>query len=188
MTDVDLELLRLEAEGCVACRLASTRTTVVFASGDPTADLMIVGEAPGRDEDLAGRPFVGRSGRLLDQLLAEELGRSRAECYVTNVVKCRPPENRDPLPDEVATCRRFLDGQVAASAPKVVITLGNFAMRSLLATTDGITRRRGRSYPFATGVVIPTFHPAAALRGGSGVLADMRSDFARAGALLGAKQ
>jgi uracil-DNA glycosylase family 4 len=184
VADLDLGALRVEAESCVACRLAETRTTVVFASGSPNSDLMIVGEAPGRDEDLAGQPFVGRSGKLLDQLIEEELGRTRADCYVTNVVKCRPPSNRDPLPDEVDKCRRFLDGQVGVVAPRVVITLGNFAMRSLLNTTDGITRRRGSAYRFASGYVIPTFHPAAALRGGPSVVAQMRDDFAHAAAAL----
>jgi uracil-DNA glycosylase len=184
VADLDLGALRLEATSCVACRLAETRTTVVFASGRPDADLMIVGEAPGRDEDLAGQPFVGRSGKLLDQLIEEELGRTRADCYVTNVVKCRPPSNRDPLPDEVESCRRFLDGQVGAVAPKVTITLGNFAMRSLLNTTDGITKRRGSAYRFASGYVIPTFHPAAALRGGPRVVTQMREDFAHAAAAL----
>jgi DNA polymerase len=100
------------------------------------------------------------------------------------VVKCRPPSNRDPLPDEVEACRRFLDAQVGVVAPKVVITLGNFAMRSLLNTTDGITRRRGSAYRFASGYVIPTFHPAAALRGGPRVVAQMREDFAHAAAAL----
>lgn len=184
MAEIDLDALRVAAESCVACRLAETRTTVVFASGDPDADVMIVGEAPGRDEDLSGQPFVGRSGQLLDQLIEDELGRTRAECYVTNVVKCRPPSNRDPLPDEVAACCRFLDGQIGGVAPKVVITLGNFAMRSLLDTTDGITKRRGQAYRFASGYVVPTFHPAAALRGGPRVLAEMRADFAHAAGAL----
>jgi DNA polymerase len=183
-----LALAAHEAATCTACALASTRTTVVFGAGDPNADLFIVGEAPGREEDLSGKPFVGRSGRLLDQLLAEELARSRADCYVVNVVKCRPPGNRDPLPREVEACRGFLDIQIAEVAPKVTITLGNFAMRALLDTTDGITRRRGRAYPFASGVVVPTYHPAAALRGGERVLAEMRADFARAKSLLDAAQ
>jgi DNA polymerase len=123
---------------------------------------------------------------LLDRLVFEELGRQRTECYVCNVVKCHPPGNRDPLPSEVATCRHFLDSQVALIRPKVIVTLGNFASRALLETTDGVTRLRGRSYPFAGAVLIPTYHPAAALRGGGTVLAEMRADFVRAKRALAA--
>jgi uracil-DNA glycosylase len=177
---VTLAELEREALSCVACPLAGSRTTVVFAAGDPRARLMFVGEGPGRDEDLAGEPFVGRSGRLLDRLIAEEIGMTRGDCYIANVVKCRPPNNRDPLPDEVAACRHFLAGQVDLVAPAVVVTLGNFAAHALLGSAEGVTRLRGRVYPFATGVLVPTFHPAAALRGGGLVLAQMRADFVRA--------
>ena len=180
MAEHPLGALAAKAATCVACRLASTRTKVVFGVGSPDADLLFIGEGPGRDEDLAGEPFVGRSGKLLDRLIAEELGRTRADCYIANVVKCRPPDNRDPLPDEVAACKRFLDGQVAAIAPRVVVTLGNFAARSLLGAVEGVTKLRGKSYPFGGGVLVPTFHPAAALRGGGVVLAQMRADFVRA--------
>jgi DNA polymerase len=121
----------------------------------------------------------------LDQLIESELGRSRADCYIANVVKCRPPNNRDPLPDEVATCRPFLEGQIATISPKVIITLGNFASRALLSTTAGITTLRGRSYRLGACAVVPTFHPAAALRGGGEVLAKMRADFIRAKLTLG---
>lgn len=152
----------------------------MFGAGDPAAGLMFVGEGPGREEDLAGVPFVGRSGKLLDRLIEEEIGYDRSACYIANVVKCRPPDNRDPLPDEVAACAGFLEGQLAAVAPAVVVTLGNFASRSLLGSTEGITKLRGHSYPYATGVLVPTFHPAAALRGGGVVLAQMRADFVRA--------
>jgi uracil-DNA glycosylase family 4 len=172
--------LEAEASCCVACPLAAGRTKVVFGSGSLTADLMIVGEAPGRDEDLAGVPFVGRSGRLLDRLLEEELGIERAACYIANVVKCRPPQNRDPEPSEVAACARFLEGQVAAVAPRVILTLGNFASRALLDTTERISALRGRSYPYGEATLVPTFHPAAALRGGGALLAAMRADFVRA--------
>jgi uracil-DNA glycosylase family 4 len=168
------------ARTCVACPLASGRTTVVFSRGNPDSDLMFVGEAPGRDEDLAGEPFVGRSGKLLDRLIGEELGRDATECYVCNVVKCHPPGNRDPLPAEVAACRHYLESQVSLIAPKVIVTLGNFASRTLLDTTDGITRLRGRTYPYGGATLVPTFHPAAALRGGGTVLAEMRADFVRA--------
>ena len=162
--------------------MAATRTNVVFGVGNPAAGLMLVGEGPGRDEDLAGEPFVGRSGKLLDRLLAEELGFDRTHCYIANVVKCRPPNNRDPLPDEIASCRPYLDDQVRLISPRVLLTLGNFASRTMLATTEGITRLRGRSYPFGdtATVLIPTFHPAAALRGGGEVVAKMRADFVRA--------
>lgn len=176
-------LLEIEAQAkaCVACPLAGGRTTVVFSRGDPSADLMFVGEAPGRDEDLEGAPFVGRSGKLLDRLVAEEVGLGRDEYYVANVVKCRPPNNRDPLPAEIAACSSFLDAQVALVEPKVIVTLGNFATRYLLATTEGITRLRGRVHPYKDGIVIvPTFHPSAALRSGGAVVAEMRADLVRA--------
>jgi len=162
---------------------------VVFGEGDPDADLMVVGEGPGREEDLQGRPFVGRSGQLLDRLLAEESGLQRQEVYIANVVKCRPPGNRDPLPDEIEACRPYLDQQVALISPRVIITLGNFATRLLLDTSEGITRLRGRAFPFGAGtVIVPTYHPAAALRGGGEVVARMRADFVRARAALGASR
>ncbi len=155
---------------------------MVFGEGDPRAGLMVVGEGPGREEDLQGRPFVGRSGQLLDKLLEEEAGLARKQVYIANVVKCRPPGNRDPLPEEIAACRPYLDQQVDLIEPRVVLTLGNFATRALLGTTEGISRLRGRSYPFGGGVavLVPTFHPAAALRGGGEVMAKMRADFVRA--------
>ena len=183
--ELALAELGREALACVACPLAGSRTNVVFSAGGPGARLMFVGEGPGRDEDLAGEPFVGRSGHLLDRLIEEEIGLARGDCYIANVVKCRPPNNRDPVPEEVAACRHFLEGQVALVAPAVVVTLGNFAARALLGTTEGVTRLRGRVYPFATGVLVPTFHPAAALRGGGLVLAQMRADFVRAKRSLG---
>ncbi len=172
--------IEADARTCVACPLASGRTTVVFSAGNPAADLMFVGEAPGHDEDLLGEPFVGRSGKLLDRLIAEELGLDRTGCYICNVVKCRPPGNRDPLPDEVEACRHYLEAQVDAVAPRVIVTLGNFATRTLLSTTDTVTRLRGTSYPFGTAVVVPTFHPSYGLRGGAVVVAQMRADLVRA--------
>ncbi|HEY4927835.1 MAG TPA: uracil-DNA glycosylase [Acidimicrobiales bacterium] len=173
------------AAGCTRCPLAATRTQVVYGTGDPDADLMFVGEAPGRDEDLQGIPFVGRSGKLLDRLLVEEVGISRDQVYVANVVKCRPPDNRDPRPDEIAACRPYLEEQVAVIAPKVVVTLGNFATRLLLDTDQGITKLRGAAYPMGDAQLVPTFHPAAALRGGGVVLAQMRADLVRAKQLIG---
>jgi DNA polymerase len=179
-----LEALREEASTCTRCALAAGRTQVVWGVGDPTADLMFVGEGPGRDEDLAGEPFVGRSGKLLDRLMAEELGMDRSRCYIANVVLCRPPQNRDPKPDEVAACRPWLEAKLDLIAPKVVVTLGNFATKLLLDTTEGITRLRGRAYPFRDGHVVPTYHPSAALRSGGGVVAQMRADLVRAKRLL----
>ena len=178
------ELAR-EASGCTRCALATTRTQVVFGVGDPHADLMFVGEGPGRDEDLQGEPFVGRSGKLLDRLMAEELGIDRSRCYIANVVKCRPPENRDPKPEEITACHPYLAKQLELIQPVVVITLGNFASKLLLDTDLGITKLRGRSYPFGDGHLVPTYHPAAALRSGGTVVAEMRSDLVRAKQLLG---
>jgi uracil-DNA glycosylase family 4 len=175
-----LQDVRSEALRCVACPLAAGRTQVVFSGGDPASDLMFVGEAPGRDEDIQGEPFVGRSGQLLDRLIADEIGIGRDGYYICNVVKCRPPANRDPSPDEVAACRHWLDAQLAFVRPKVVVTLGNFASRTLLGTTEGVTRLRGRTYPFGDAVLVPTFHPSAALRGGGEVIAQMRADLIRA--------
>jgi uracil-DNA glycosylase len=173
-----------EASSCTRCPLASGRTQVVFGVGDPTADLMFVGEGPGAQEDLQGEPFVGRSGQLLDRLMQDELGFGRDRCYIANVVKCRPPGNRDPLPDEITSCRPWLETQVDLIDPKVVVTLGNFATKLLLQTTEGITRVRGRSYPFRRGVLVPTYHPAAVLRSGGESLAQMRADLVRAKQLL----
>jgi DNA polymerase len=177
--------LAREAAGCTLCPLSEGRTQVVFGVGDAGADLLFVGEAPGRDEDLQGEPFVGRSGKLLDRLMAEELGIDRSRCYIANVVKCRPPDNRDPKPAEIAACRPYLAGQIDLIRPVVVVTLGNFATKLLLDTDQGITRLRGAAYPFGDAHLVPTFHPAAALRSGGMVVAQMRSDLVRAKELLG---
>lgn len=155
--------------------------------GDPAADLMFVGEGPGAEEDRQGLPFVGRSGKLLDRLMGEEMGLTRDTCYIANVVKCRPPDNRDPKPDEVAACRPHLESQIDLIAPRVIVTLGNFASKLLLDTDEGITRLRGRTYRYRDAVLVPTFHPAAVLRGGGEAMARMRSDLVRAKqALVGA--
>jgi len=145
---------------------------------------MFVGEGPGREEDLAGEPFVGRSGKLLDRLMHEELSMDRRGCYIANVVKCRPPENRDPLPEEIEACRPYLEAQIDTIDPRVVVTLGNFATRLLLETTEGIRTLRGQSYPFRRGHLVPTYHPAFALRSGGQVVAEMRADLIRAKRLL----
>jgi uracil-DNA glycosylase len=176
--------LEREASACTRCPLALGRTNVVFGVGDPHADLMFVGEGPGAQEDLQGEPFVGRSGKLLDQLMQEELGFGRDRTYIVNVVKCRPPGNRDPMPEEITACRPYLEAQIGLIDPKVIVTLGNFATKLLLQTTEGITRLRGRSYPFRGGVLVPTFHPAALLRSGGESVARMRADLVRAKQLL----
>ena len=175
-----LAQLEQEALGCTRCPLAAGRTQVVFGVGNPSARLMFIGEGPGREEDLRGEPFVGRSGQLLDRLMAEEIGIDRTGCYIANVVKCRPPGNRDPKPEEIDACRPYLESQVDTIAPAVVVTLGNFATRLMLDTTEGIKRLRGRSYPFRTGLIVPTYHPSAALRSGGQVVAEMRADLIRA--------
>jgi uracil-DNA glycosylase family 4 len=169
--------LEREALTCTKCPLAATRTQVVFGVGDPHADLLFVGEGPGEQEDLTGEPFVGRAGRLLTSLI-EGIGLTRADVYIANVVKCRPPGNRDPLPPEIESCRPYLEAQVAFIEPRVVVTLGNFATKLLLDTKDGITRLRGREFPFRDrAVLIPVFHPSAVLRNGGAALAQARADF-----------
>ena len=180
-----LEELAREAAACTRCPLHETRTQVVFGVGDPTSELMFIGEAPGRDEDLRGEPFVGRSGQLLDRLVLEEIGLTRERFYIANVIKSRPPGNRDPLPAEIEACRPWLEGQLMIIDPKVVVTLGNFSSKLLLQTKEGITKLRGRSYPFRSGVLIPTFHPAAVLRGGGDAMAKMRADLIRVKEALG---
>ncbi|HEX3201963.1 MAG TPA: uracil-DNA glycosylase [Actinomycetes bacterium] len=188
----ELEAVAAEAAGCTRCRLHQSRTQVVFGQGDPHADLMFVGEAPGFHEDRQGVPFVGPSGQLLNRLL-EGIGLRREDVYVCNVVKSRPPQNRDPLPDEIAACRLWLDAQVRLVDPKVVVTLGNFAAKTLLETTTGITRLRGRAHPFQGRVLLPTFHPAAALHAqgrrtaGPSPLEAMEDDFRVLAELLAAK-
>ena len=171
-----LEDLARQAAGCTACGLSETRTQVVFGVGSATADLMFVGEAPGFHEDQQGVPFVGAAGQLLDRLL-EEIGITRADVYIGNVLKCRPPGNRDPRPDEIEACSDYLRTQLRLINPGVVMTLGNFATKLLLKRDVGITRLRGQVYPWWGRFLIPTFHPAAALRGGDRVLGQMREDF-----------
>jgi DNA polymerase len=169
--------LEREALACTKCPLADTRTQVVFGVGDPRSDLLFVGEGPGEQEDLTGEPFVGRAGRLLTSLI-EGIGLTRSQVYIANVVKCRPPGNRDPLPLEIESCRPYLEAQVAFIEPRVVVTLGNFATKLLLDTKDGITKLRGQVFPFRDGaVLIPVFHPSAVLRNGGAALAQARADF-----------
>ena len=160
-------LLALKDEigpACVRCKLHTLgRKQVVFGVGSPTADLMFVGEAPGADEDLQGEPFVGKAGQLLTKII-EAIGLRRDEVYIANVIKCRPPGNRNPEPDEVAECEPFLFRQIAAVRPKVIVALGKFAAQCLLKTDTPITRLRGREVLYRDAVLIPTFHPAYLLR------------------------
>jgi uracil-DNA glycosylase family 4 len=169
--------LEREALACQKCPLAAGRTQVVFGVGDPAADLVFVGEGPGEQEDRQGIPFVGRAGQLLTRLI-EGLGFTRDDVYIANVVKCRPPGNRDPLPAEIEACRPYLEAQLDFLDPKVVVTLGNFATKLLLDTREGITKLRGREFPFRDRVVlIPALHPSAVLRNGGAALAQARADF-----------
>src|SRR5690554_5125560 len=174
----EFEALRLRAENCHDCPLSATRTNVVFGVGSLEAKLMFVGEAPGHNEDIQGEPFVGAAGQLLNELLGE-IGIRRDEVYIANVLKCRPPGNRDPRPEEIDACKGYLREQIRMIHPRVVMTLGNFATQLLLRTETGITRLRGRAHQWWLGaMLVPTFHPAAALRGGPRVAEQMREDFA----------
>jgi DNA polymerase len=149
---------------CQRCKLHTLgRRQVVFGVGNPDADLMFVGEAPGADEDIQGEPFVGRAGQLLTKIV-EAIGLKRSDVYIANVIKCRPPGNRNPEPDEVERCEPFLFRQIDMIKPKVIVALGKFAAQSLLKTNDPITRLRGREYRFRSATLIPTFHPAYLLR------------------------
>jgi len=183
------DLIRLyhEVRDCRRCPLGATRTNPVFGMGNADADLMFVGEAPGAEEDRQGRPFVGRAGKLLDRLL-EEVGMERMrDTFVANVLKSRPPGNRDPQPDEIEACRPYLETQIELIEPLVICTLGNFATKLLTGQPTGITRVRGRPQERELGgrpvVIYPLFHPAAALRTPK-VLEQLREDFARIPALL----
>jgi len=147
---------------CQQCRLASGRTQVVFGSGNPDASIMFVGEAPGFHEDKQGVPFVGAAGKLLTELL-ESVGLSRSQIYIANVIKCRPPQNRDPAPDEVETCKPFLLQQIQLIKPHLVCSMGNFATQTLLERKVGITKVHGQTFELAEFRLFPLFHPAAAL-------------------------
>jgi len=149
---------------CSRCKLHTLgRKQVVFGVGNPDADLMFVGEAPGADEDLQGEPFVGRAGQLLTKII-EAINLRREDVYIANVIKCRPPQNRNPEPDEVEQCEPFLFRQIDAIKPKVIVALGKFAAQCLLKTNDPITRIRGREYRYRDAILMPTYHPAYLLR------------------------
>ena len=177
-----IDLTALSA--CTRCSLSATRQRVVIGSGPSEPDVMIIGEAPGRFEDEGGEPFIGPSGRLLFALLDEVVALDRASCFVTNVVKCRPPANRTPTPSEIATCRVWLDEQLASVAPRAVLCLGNTASRSVLRFEAGIGTVHGRVVDLAGRPALATYHPAAALRGGPSVVDVTRADLATLRRLL----
>jgi DNA polymerase len=165
LTPVDaLAAVRADIGDCTRCKLHRMgRTQIVFGVGNPEADLMFVGEAPGRDEDLQGFPFVGRAGQLLTKII-EAIALKREDVYIANVIKCRPPENRNPEPDEVETCEPFLFRQIDIVKPKVIVALGKVGAQTLLRTLDPISRLRGRVFDYRGAKLIPTFHPAYLLR------------------------
>ena len=187
MAATELGAFATEVAGCTNCRLAEGRTQVVFGIGDPNADLMFVGEAPGYHEDQQGKPFVGQAGKLLDKLLAG-IGLERDQVYVANVLKCRPPGNRDPQPDEIEACESHLFRQISLIEPKVVATLGNFATKLLSGKPTGITRVHGAEQETRLGgrrvLLYPLYHPAAALYTPA-MLKVLEEDFARLPAMLG---
>ena len=158
-----LEETREEIGDCTRCKLCEKRKNIVFGVGNPTADLMFVGEAPGADEDAQGIPFVGRAGQLLTRII-ESIGVSRDQVYIANILKCRPPGNRDPEAEEVATCEGFLFQQIQVVSPKVMVALGRYAAQTLLRTDTAISRMRGQFFEFAGSLLIPTYHPAYLLR------------------------
>jgi DNA polymerase len=159
-----LEAIREDIGDCTRCKLHTLgRRQVVFGVGNPRAELMFVGEGPGADEDIQGVPFVGRAGQLLTKMI-EAMGFARDAVYIANVVKCRPPENRNPEPDEIASCEPFLFRQIETIQPRVIVALGSFAAKTLLRTTDPISRLRGRVFEYHGAQLVPTFHPSFLLR------------------------
>jgi uracil-DNA glycosylase len=177
---MDIDAIRAEALTCTKCRLAETRTQVVWADGSLDSQVCIIGEAPGFNEDQQGVPFVGAAGQLLDKMLLE-IDLDRSQTAIVNVIKCRPPGNRDPQPDEIQACRPYLSAQLNYMRPHVIVTLGNFATKFILDSPVGITRARGQVYERKGASIVPTFHPAAALRGGRfggiSTVDAMRQDF-----------
>lgn len=159
----DLDELRAEVAGCTRCKLAESRTQTVFGVGNPVADWMVIGEAPGAEEDRQGEPFVGRAGKLLDQMLLA-VGQSRERVFIANVLKCRPPNNRDPAKDEAEACRSYLNRQIELIAPKLILVVGRIAAHELLATDVPVGRLRGREHDFAGVPLVVTYHPAYLLR------------------------
>ena len=172
---MDLKKLSASLHDCQRCQLSAGRTQVVFGTGNPHASIMFVGEAPGFYEDREGEPFVGAAGKLLTELL-QSIGLERSDIYIANVIKCRPPNNRDPLPDEIDTCKPFLLQQIALIQPKLVCTLGNFATQTLLERKVGITKVRGQVIQLEHFIVFPLLHPAAALHQGN-LRVPLKEDF-----------
>lgn len=170
-----LELLNAKIAGCTACRLHEGRTQTVPGNGDPNAELMFIGEAPGANEDVQGLPFVGRAGQLLDELLGE-IGLARSDVFVANVIKCRPPNNRDPMPDEIGCCEVYLREQIEGIRPKLVVLLGLFATQYFLPNAK-MGESRGQPFQAGPWLILPVYHPAAALRN-SNLMSTMRDDFA----------
>jgi DNA polymerase len=160
----DLQELQKIVLNCHLCNLAKTRTNVVFGEGNPQAKLMFIGEAPGRDEDLQGKPFVGRSGEVLTKMIENVLGLKRDEVYIANIVKCRPPQNRNPEFNEAESCKGYLFKQIDIIKPQIIVTLGKIAFKYLLNDETPITKARGKIYEFKGIKVIPTFHPSYLLR------------------------
>lgn len=178
-----LAAIRSDIGDCTRCKLHGLgRTHIVFGVGNPAADLMFVGEAPGADEDIQGEPFVGRAGQLLTKII-EAIELRREDVYIANVIKCRPPSNRNPEPDEVAHCEPFLFRQIDVIKPKVIVALGKFAAQSLLRSAEPITRLRGREFQYRDAVLIPTYHPAYLLRTPS-AKRDVWEDMKRVSAIL----
>ncbi len=159
-----LDAIWADLDGCTRCRLSEKRRNIVFGVGRPDADLMFIGEGPGDKEDLQGEPFVGRAGGLLTEMIEKCFERRRSDVYIANIVKCRPPKNRNPHADEVATCLPFLERQIASIRPRVICLLGSVAVKALFPGVRGITAARGTVYEFAGIPVVPTFHPAYLLR------------------------
>jgi len=174
-----------ELKDCQMCSLGKTRTNIVFGAGDENADLVFVGEAPGRNEDMQGKPFVGAAGKLLDKLL-NSIGLERSQVYIANVLKCRPPQNRDPLPDEIEICKPLLLKQIEIIGPKVVCTLGRFATQVILDKNISISKVRGKCFDGNGYRIFPIYHPAAALYQRTN-LASLKADFLKLKEILSEK-
>lgn len=186
-----LDELRAVLGDCQRCKLAKGRRSIVYGTGNPRARVMFVGEGPGEDEDRLGEPFVGKAGELLDSIVTKGMGLARADVYIANVIKCRPPNNRNPEPDEIVACEPFLLRQVELVGPEVLVSLGNFATQALLGDRTPISRRRGRWHDVNGTPLMPTFHPAYLLRNPSDkrlVWEDIKLVMARLGLAVPARK
>lgn len=179
---IPLNEIALQVEGCTKCALSEGRTNTVFGVGNPNARVMVIGEAPGKNEDLQGEPFVGAAGKYLDELLGYA-NLKREEIFIANILKCRPPGNRNPNPDEIEICTPYLREQVRAINPELLVTLGNFSTRFILKTEVGITKLRGTLQQAGRFKVFPIFHPAAAIYD-QNKKETMKQDFTKLGELL----